>query len=279
MTITDNGRVEVDDETMTRGRQLATEGRMPSKRELQKHLRKGWDVVNAVYTKLGEEVERAAEERRSTRRAAMRRLASRKRSGVARRPSRQRFQTVNEPAVEQPREVAVEQAAVVIPEAVEQSPAPSEKPVNETPPLRRAATWPVVLLAMPAFVAIWSGWVDLGRLTGFGVVHPLPGIADEVALNTAITLPIGLETYAAYALYVWLSGAVPGRARLFARRSAVGALALGAGGQVAYHLMIAAGVARAPWWITTVVACLPVAVLGMGAALRHLVHAGEVSDE
>jgi hypothetical protein len=36
--------------------------------------------------------------------------------------------------------------------------------------------------------------------------------------------------------------------------------------------MIAAGMQRAPWWITTVVACLPVAVLGMGAAL---VHAGE----
>jgi hypothetical protein len=29
----------------------------------------------------------------------------------------------------------------------------------------------------------------------------------------------------------------------------------------------------APWWITTAVACLPVAVLGMGAALAHLLHA------
>ncbi len=39
---------------------------------------------------------------------------------------------------------------------------------------RRA--WPVLLLALPAFVAIWSGWVELGRLTGFGPVSPLPGI-------------------------------------------------------------------------------------------------------
>lgn len=137
------------------------------------------------------------------------------------------------------------------------------------------ASWPIALLALPAFVAIWSGWVDLGRLTGFGVVHPFPGIWDEARLNTAITLPVGLETYAAYALYVWLSGYVPAVARRFAKWSAIGSLVLGAAGQVAYHLMVAAGMERAPWQITTVVACLPVAVLGMGAALRHLVHAGE----
>jgi hypothetical protein len=34
--------------------------------------------------------------------------------------------------------------------------------------------------------------------------------------------------------------------------------------------MTAAGVHEAPVWITTVVACLPVGVLGMGAALAHL---------
>ena len=38
------------------------------------------------------------------------------------------------------------------------------------------------------------------------VVHPLPGIGDGFTINTAITLPIGVETYAAYALRVWLSG-------------------------------------------------------------------------
>ncbi len=130
--------------------------------------------------------------------------------------------------------------------------------------------WPVVLLALPAFVSIWSGWVGLGGLTGFGMVHPLPGIWDTVQLNSAITLPIGVETYAAYALRVWLSGRVPPRARRFAKVSALGSLILGALGQVAYHLMTAAGMTTAPWWITTLVACLPVAVLGMGAALTHL---------
>ncbi|GAB3855583.1 ABC transporter permease [Micromonospora andamanensis] len=138
-------------------------------------------------------------------------------------------------------------------------------------PARPAVVWPVILLALPAFVAIWSGWVGLGGLTGFGVVHPLPGIADGFAINTAITLPIGVETYGAYALYVWLSGRVPERARRFAKWSAIASLLVGALGQVAYHLLVAAGVQVAPWWITTAVACLPVAVLGMGAALAHLV--------
>jgi hypothetical protein len=141
------------------------------------------------------------------------------------------------------------------------------------------AAWPLLLLALPAFVAIWSGWVGLGSLTGFGVVHPLPGIWDEAQLNTAITLPIGLETYGTFALYVWLSGAVPPQARAFARWSAIGALSLGAAGQVAYHLMAAAGITTAPWWITTFVSCLPVAVLGAAAALVHLVRAGDEEEE
>lgn len=138
---------------------------------------------------------------------------------------------------------------------------------------RPVAVWPLAFLALPAFVAVWSGWVGLGSLTGFGVVHPLPGIADGFSINSAVTLPIGVETYAAYALRVWLSSGLPARARRFARWSALGSLALGALGQVAYHVLAAAEVTAAPWWITTVVSCLPVAVLGMGAALAHLVRA------
>lgn len=139
--------------------------------------------------------------------------------------------------------------------------------------IRRAPrSWPVLLLALPAFVAIWSGWVGLGSLTGFGTVNPLPGTPwADWTLDTAITLPIGVETYAAYALNVWLSGHAPQRATRFAKYSALGSLALGAAGQVTYHLMVAAGVVHAPWPITALVACLPVAVLGMGAALAHLV--------
>lgn len=165
-------------------------------------------------------------------------------------------------------------------EDVEPAPEPVPMPVaaaaaerQPLPATRATRIWPVWLLMVPAAVAIWSGWVGLGELAGFGPVRLLPGIADDFEVNSAITLPIGMETYAAYALYVWLSGKAVGKALRFARRSAVAALVVGALGQVAYHVMAAAGVAAAPWWITAGVACLPVAVLGMGAALAHMVRA------
>jgi hypothetical protein len=31
--------------------------------------------------------------------------------------------------------------------------------------------WPLFLIAAPAAVSIWSGWVGLGSLCGFGLVH------------------------------------------------------------------------------------------------------------
>lgn len=140
-------------------------------------------------------------------------------------------------------------------------PDPSSRPVPR---------WPVVLLAAPAFVAIWSAWVGVGELTGFGPVRLLPGIADGFTINSAITLPIGMETYAAYALRVWLGVDCPARAREFAKWSAIAAFLLGGLGQIAYHLMTAANLRAAPWPVTAVVSCLPVVVLGFGAALAHL---------
>ena len=98
-------------------------------------------------------------------------------------------------------------------------------PVNR--PLPR---WPLYLIAAPAAVAVWSGWVGLGTLCGFGVVHPLPGIADSFTINTAITLPVGVEAYGAYALRAWLTpgtserpGSSPGGRRSAALRSACSA--------------------------------------------------------
>jgi hypothetical protein len=127
----------------------------------------------------------------------------------------------------------------------------------------------LALIALPAAVAIWSGWVGLGTMCGFGLVQPLPGIVAW-HLDTAITLPVGVEAYGAYALGAWLLPGTPERARRFARRSAIGALTLGALGQVVYHLLAAAHAARAPWPVVVLVACLPVVTLGFGAALTHL---------
>jgi hypothetical protein len=137
--------------------------------------------------------------------------------------------------------------------------------------LRLPRGWQLWVLALPASVAIWSGWVALGEMCAFGLVHPLPGIADQVQLNTAITLPVGVEAYSAYALGTWLSARpMRAKARRFAKWSSMGGLGLGLVGQVIYHLLTIQGYAKAPVAVVVFVACLPVLVLGAGAALHHL---------
>ena len=133
--------------------------------------------------------------------------------------------------------------------------------------------WPLYLIGSPAAVAVWTGWVGLGGLCGFGVIHPLPGIVDGFHLNTAITLPVGVEAYGVYALGAWLTPGTPDQARQLARNSAIGALLLGMAGQVIYHLLAAAHATRAPWPVVMLVSCIPVVTLGFGAALTHLLRA------
>ena len=43
---------------------------------------------------------------------------------------------------------------------------------------RQLPRWPLFLIAAPAAVAVWSGWVGLGEMCGFGPVDLLPGIGD-----------------------------------------------------------------------------------------------------
>jgi hypothetical protein len=142
-----------------------------------------------------------------------------------------------------------------------------QRPAADNP--GRRYPWPLMVIAAPAAAAVWSGWVGLGAMCGFGVVDLLPGIAD-LRINTAITLPVGIESYGAYALASWISGKGSARTRTFAFRSAIGALALGCLGQVAFHLLAAAGWTVAPWPVVMAVACLPVVTLSFAAALVHL---------
>jgi hypothetical protein len=129
----------------------------------------------------------------------------------------------------------------------------------------------VGLVALSAFVAIWGGWVGLGEMAGFGVVDLAPGSPRPIRINLAITLPLGIEAYAAIALYVAVSGIVTGGARAFAWFSAVGALGIGAFGQAAYHLLAAEEHgSKAPPEIVVFVSVLPVAVLGLASVLLHL---------
>ena len=154
-------------------------------------------------------------------------------------------------------------------------PAAADRSQASVRPGRIVRSWPLLVLAVPAAAEVWSGWVGIAQKTGFGLVSPLPGIWPSLHLDTAITLPVGVEAYAAYALRAWLARkqAISDRTRRFAKWSAIFSFALGMAGQVAYHLMAQAGMARAPWAITTVVSCLPVLVLGMGTALAHMLRA------
>ena len=145
-------------------------------------------------------------------------------------------------------------------------------------PTRPRRRWPLLVIGTSAGMAVWSGWVGLGNLVGFGIVHPLPGIADSVTINTAITLPVGVEAYAMYALSVATTTAqITRAARRFAWISSVVALVLGMVGQVAYHLMSANHITTAPWPIVAGVSCLPVLVLGVASVLWHL--AGQADED
>ena len=106
---------------------------------------------------------------------------------------------------------------------------------------------------------MFSGWPGIAQKTGFGLISPLPGIWPSLHLDTAITLPVGVETYAAYALRAWLARdqIISDRTRRFAKWPAICSFALGMAGQVACHLMAQAEMAQAPWPVTTLVSCLP----------------------
>ena len=160
-------------------------------------------------------------------------------------------------------------------------PAAADRSAAIAQPDRTVRSWPLLVLAAPAAAEVWSGWVGIAQKTGFGLVSPLPGIWPSLHIDTTVTLPVGVEAYAAYALRAWLARdqMISARTRRFAKWSAIFSFALGMAGQVAYHLMAQAGVVRAPWAITTVVSCLPVLVLGMGTALAHMLRAdAEAAD-
>lgn len=191
--------------------------------------------------------------------------------GVLTEERRHLTRSVNEPGPGGPGPVRT--AAATRPAVADRSSAGPDKG-------RPVRAWPLLVLAAPAAVAVWSGWVGIGTMTGFGQIHPLPGIWESLHLNTAITLPIGVEAYAAYALRVWLASGllVSSRTRQFAKWSAIASLLLGMAGQVAYHLLTDAGARHAPWGITTAVSCLPVLVLGMGTALTHMIRSDAHGD-
>ena len=134
------------------------------------------------------------------------------------------------------------------PAAVPDAVPAADRPGTARDQAKTMRSWPLLVLAVPAAAEVWSGWVGIAQKTGFGMVSLLPGIWSSLHLDTAVTLPVGVECYAAYALRAWLATghAVSDRTRRFARRSAVFSFALGMAGQIAFHLMNQDQVTRAP---------------------------------
>lgn len=155
------------------------------------------------------------------------------------------------------------------------SPEPQTTTVQSDGPVRSGRPYgliaAVMLISLSAFVAVWGGWVGLGRMVGFGPVNLLPGIGDGLVVDLAIALPLGIEAYAAAALWVAVGGLVRGKGRWFAGLSAGIALGLGAFGQATYHLLEVQGITVAPDWVIVFVSVLPVVVLGAAGVLLHLV--------
>ena len=102
-------------------------------------------------------------------------------------------------------------------------PAAADRVLASARPGRAVRSWPLLVLAVPAAAEVWSGWVGIAQKTGFGLVSPLPGILPSLHLDTAITLPVGVEAYAASALRAWLASdqLISGRTRRFAKWSAI----------------------------------------------------------
>ena len=137
----------------------------------------------------------------------------------------------------------------------------------------RRQRWALILMGVAAGFSVWSGWVGLGEMSGYGPVRPLPGIWDSLTINSAIVLPISVEAYGTYALRIWLTRVTSRKSvRVYACVSAFASLVVGGAAQVAYHLLTAYGHTRAPWQVVTAVALVPVAVLALASILAYLVH-------
>jgi hypothetical protein len=128
--------------------------------------------------------------------------------------------------------------------------------------------WVIGLIAGAAAIEIWATWLGIGSLSGF----PVLVLGRLARIPTDWSLAVGMEAYAGFALWVWLSGAKGKNSRNFACGSAVGALLLSLVVQVSYHLMLASGDHRAPDWLVGFVSALPLIVLTLAAILVHLMH-------
>lgn len=131
----------------------------------------------------------------------------------------------------------------------------------------------MLAVAVAAAVLSFSALAGLAELAGVSGAVPLPAGGG---FRLAWLLPIAVDAYAVTATRVWLRTAGTVRTRRYARRNAIGAIALSVAGNAAYHALTAAGVTsladvRAGWVVVVAVSAVPPVMLGLVGHLHALV--------
>jgi hypothetical protein len=124
-------------------------------------------------------------------------------------------------------------------------------------------------VGVPAFIAIWAGWVSLGLKTGWAEVKMLPSIS-EWTLNAVVVLPLSVEvlTLVSAGFFFHYQGTA---IRWVSGVASLGSTVLGIFGQIWSHYLTASG-QPAPWWLIDFVASLPVIALFVVGLLIHMAH-------
>lgn len=131
----------------------------------------------------------------------------------------------------------------------------------------------MLAVAVAAAVLSFSALAGLAELAGVSGAVSLPGGAR---FRLAWLLPIAVDAYAVTATRVWLRTAGTPRTRGYARRNAIGAIALSVVGNAVYHALIASGLTsltgvRAGWVVVVAVSAVPPVMLGLVGHLHALV--------
>jgi len=141
---------------------------------------------------------------------------------------------------------------------------------GERPPgTKRRAMWPLYLISVGAVLAVWSGWVELGAMCGFGIEQPLYGIWNGLKLNAAISLPLSMEAYGFYAMGFWFDPDEAEGVRTYARWTTILAYSLGFAAQATYHVLAAMHMTHAPIPVVVFVSGVPVATICVAGGLLH----------
>jgi hypothetical protein len=129
--------------------------------------------------------------------------------------------------------------------------------------------WPLYLISVGAVLAVWSGWVELGVMCGFGIEQPLYGIWNGLRINAAISLPLSMEAYGFYAMGFWFDPGEADDVRSYAQWTTILAYCLGFAAQATYHVLAAMHAAHAPIPVVVLVSGVPVATICAAGGLLH----------